>query len=116
MGAVFERGYLWYEVVRRFVVLGVPVREIGQQVLKTYMLGRGVGTKGAMIDAAARRLPQFETRGDDNAADAVAACALAAELLGLPLCAMPKTHLAAVDAANGVGKSRRRKAASKSES
>lgn len=109
MGAVFERGYLFYEVIRLLDQYEMPTMILGQQLLKTYVLGKGTGTKGAMIDGIARRLPMFATNGDDNAADASAACALAAALVGEPLVSMPKTHLVAIDSANGNGPSRRKR-------
>lgn len=95
---VFERGYLWFSVAARMIFLGIDVVPVSVGTLKTYMTGRGTASKGAMIDAAARRLPMIETGGDDNLADAVAAAAFAAELSGAPLCSMPATHRRAVDA------------------
>lgn len=97
---VFERGYLWFTVVRELLRRGVEVLDVYPQTLKTYGTGKGNSGKGAMIDAVGRRFPMFETGGDDNKADAAIACALAAAVSGWPMVELPKTHLAAVDAAN----------------
>jgi hypothetical protein len=94
---VFERGYMWYCTVRELERLGVEVLPVLPGQLKGYMLGKGVGSKGAMIDALARRLPAIETGGDDNLADAGAAAAFAAEYLRRPLCTMPVAHLKYVE-------------------
>lgn len=84
-GGVFERGYVWFEVVRRLVDQQVPVVGVDPGQIKQYATGKGNAAKGAVIDACARRFPAFETRGDDNLADATVLAAIGADLLGLPL-------------------------------
>lgn len=96
-GGVFERGYMWFCVVRELERFGVEVLPVLPGGLKGYLLGKGTGTKGAMIDALARRLPAIETGGNDNLADAGAAAAFAAEYLRRPLCTMPAAHLRYVE-------------------
>jgi hypothetical protein len=94
---VFERGYMWFCVVRELERLHVEVLPVVPSSLKGYLAGKGNAGKGAMIDAAARRLPDIETGGDENLADAAAAAAFAAEYLRRPLCTMPVAHLKYVE-------------------
>ncbi|MEU4570800.1 hypothetical protein [Micromonospora sp. NPDC023956] len=93
-----ERSGLWWQVVRHLHRRDIPVAEIPIQARMRYATGRGSAHKGAVIDAVARRLPAFETRGDDNLADAVILAAMAADHLGHPLASMPATHRAALNA------------------
>jgi crossover junction endodeoxyribonuclease RuvC len=93
---VYERGYLHFTVLRKLLALVPTVILAPPTVLKVYATGRGIATKGAMIDAVARRFPAFDTKGDDNAADASVACALAAAIQGKPLADLPETHRRAV--------------------
>jgi Holliday junction resolvasome RuvABC endonuclease subunit len=93
-----ERSALWWKVVRRLRLRDTPVAEIPIQARMRYATGRGAAHKGAVIDAVARRLPMFDTRGDDNLADAAVLAAMAADHLGHPLAAMPATHRAALNA------------------
>lgn len=91
-GGVYERGYVWYHVVRLLAVQGVRVAGVDPGQLKLYATGRGNASKGEVVDAVARRWPQFPTRGDDNLADAAVLAAMAADLLDAPLCAMPAAN------------------------
>lgn len=100
-GGMFERGYLYYSVIRMLVLNEIPFMLVMPSVLKLYLTGSGAATKGKMIEQAARRFPAFEIGGDDNAADAVAACGLAAALVGHPLADLPAANLKALDAARG---------------
>lgn len=91
-----ERGYLWWSVLNLLDHVGVPVLVVQPSQLKRYVTGKGVATKGAMIEAVARRLPMFSTHGDDNLADAAGLCAIGCDLLGQPLVPMPEAHRAAL--------------------
>lgn len=97
-GGVLERSALWWTVVRRLRRRGIPVAEAPIQARMRYATGKGTASKGAIIDAVARRWPAFETGGDDNLADAVVLAAIGAEHLGHPLAPMPAAHRAALTA------------------
>lgn len=96
-GGAAERAWLWFEIVGSFTRRFVPVATATAQQLKLYATGSGKGNKGPVIDAVARRWPQFTTYGDDNLCDAVTLCAMGADYLGHPIAEMPKTHRAALD-------------------
>lgn len=90
-----ERSYVWWSLVNAFEAGGIRTVLVQPSQLKQYALGRGSGkgiTKGAVIDAAARRLPQFTTGGDDNRADAAWLCAIGMDLLGNPIVTLPQAH------------------------
>jgi hypothetical protein len=101
-GGAVERAWLWYEVVSYLLRKSVPVATVITGTLKRYATGAGVrkgsSTKGAVIDAVARRWPGYETGGDDNLCDAVVLTAMGADHLGHALAPMPKNHRAALDA------------------
>lgn len=96
-GGALERGGLWWQVVRRLLRAEIPVAEVFNQHRMRYATGKGSASKGAIIDAVARRWPMFETGGDDNLADAAVLAALGADRLGCPLAPMPVTHRKALD-------------------
>jgi crossover junction endodeoxyribonuclease RuvC len=77
---------------------GHLVAEVSPSTLKKYALGKGVGKKGAMIDAAARRMPEVVTGGQDDVVDALWLRAMGCDRLGQPLAVMPAAHRAALDA------------------
>jgi hypothetical protein len=90
-----ERAYVWWSVVNLLESKGCTCVQVQPAQLKTYALGTGSGPgtdKGAVIDALARRLPQFETSGNDNRADAAWLCAMGLDALGYPLVPMPEAH------------------------
>lgn len=97
-GGVLERSALWWRVVR-YLRLNhqVAVAEVPIQARMRYATGKAMASKGAIVDAVARRWPQFETNGDDNLADAAVLAALGADRLGVPLAPMPQTHRKAFD-------------------
>jgi hypothetical protein len=113
-GGLFERGYIYFSLLRALFERNIPVLLIPPSVLKVYATGKGNAGKGAMIDAVARRFPMFETGGDDNLADAAVCAALAAALVNCPLAKLPATHLAALATATG-GKPARKTRARKAE-
>ncbi|MGH3380389.1 MAG: hypothetical protein ACRDP6_37205 [Actinoallomurus sp.] len=99
-GGAAERAWLWHEVLGYLLRRGVEVATVTTGTLKIYATGsgqkRGASTKGAVIDAVARRWPAYETGGNDNLCDAVVLAAMGADHLGHPLAPMPKNHRAAL--------------------
>jgi crossover junction endodeoxyribonuclease RuvC len=96
-GGALERGGLWWQVVRRLHRAEIPVAEVFNQHRMRYATGKAMASKGAIIDAVARRWPVFETAGDDNLADAAVLATMGADWLGHPLAPMPATHRKALD-------------------
>lgn len=95
-GGAFERGWLWFAVTGALMDLEVPIVGVDNTQLKLYATGKGGTNKGEVLVAVTKRWPQFETKGDDNMADATVLAAIGADLLGEPLCPMPATHRAAL--------------------
>lgn len=91
-----ERHALWWLVVRSLRGHELPVAEVTARGRMRYATGKGAATKSAVVDAAARRWPSFETGGNDNLADAVVLCAMGRDWLGAPLSTLPQTHRAAL--------------------
>lgn len=98
-GGAHERGWLWWRVYEHLVDAGVPVGLVSPNQRILYAVGRGTGAKTVVVDQVARRWPQWQTGGNDNAADAVVLMAAGRDWLGKPLVVVPKTHRAAVDKA-----------------
>ncbi|GAB2918311.1 hypothetical protein ACFMQL_20315 [Nonomuraea fastidiosa] len=97
-GGAGERAYLYYLVVDALIhQIGVPVAEVPQASLKIYATGRGNAPKDEVKDAVAKRLPMYETKGNDDMCDAAVLAAMGADHLGHPLAVMPKTHRRALD-------------------
>lgn len=96
-GGTLERSALWWKVVERIVGRDIPLAEVAPSQRAKYATGRGQATKSAVVDAVARRWPQFATHGDDNLADAAVLAAMGADHIGHPLCEVPKTHRAALE-------------------
>lgn len=95
-GGVFERGWLWFAIAGALVDIEVPIVGVDPNQLKLYATGKGGAAKGVVLVEVTKRWPQFDTKGDDNMADATVLAAIGAELLGDPLCSMPATHRAAL--------------------
>lgn len=87
-----ERHYLYLDVIDGLLMRSIPVAEVASSSRIKYATGKGVGGKNAVVDAVARRLPMFETGGNDNECDAAILCAMAADHLGEPLAVMPVLH------------------------
>ena len=87
---------LYWMLVDRLHVLRIPVAAVGIGQLKKYATGAGNASKGAVIDATARRLPHVETRGNDNLCDATWLAAMGARHLGQPIDDVPKVNLEAM--------------------
>lgn len=96
-GGIAERSWLWYDVARRLLAHGVPVAVAAPAQLKMYATGKGNAGKAEVIDAVARRLPMFETRGNDNLCDAAVLCAMGCATFGRPLATLPVTHRRALE-------------------
>lgn len=97
-GHQHDRSGLWWLTVDELLSAGHLVAEVPPTTLKKYALGKGVGDKGAMADAAARRIPDVQTGGQDDAVDALWLRAMGCDRYGQPICQVPKTHAAALDA------------------
>lgn len=97
-GGAHERAWLWWELFGALAGRQVPVAVMtpGQRI--QYATGKGAGPKGAVIDAASRRWPQYATGGNDNLADAVVLMAAGRDALGYALCPVPQTHHRALGA------------------
>ncbi|MEV6165762.1 hypothetical protein AB0L71_28385 [Streptomyces sp. NPDC052052] len=95
-GGAHERGWLWWEIYNYLGSLEIPTGLLSPNQRALYATGKGNAGKGAVIDAIARRFPDWATDGNDNAADAVALMAAGCDWLGHPLAPMPQTHRAAI--------------------
>lgn len=95
-GGAHERGWLWWQVYAALTAREIPIGLVSTNQRMLYATGKGTATKSAVVDAVARRWPQWETAGDDNAADAVVLMAAGRDWLGHPITTMPKTHQAAI--------------------
>ena len=95
--SVWDRAYLWWLFYEFCSHHQFPVAVVTPSQRMLYATGRGLASKGAVIDAVARRWPQYVTEGDDNAADAVVLMAMGLDWSGRPLTPMPATHRRALD-------------------
>lgn len=95
-GGSLERHALWWHVVENLIGCDIQVAEVPATTLKRYATGKGNAQKGPMLDALARRLPMFETGGNDNLVDAAWLAAFGADHLGMPLAEMPAANRAAL--------------------
>jgi Holliday junction resolvasome RuvABC endonuclease subunit len=93
----FDRAWLWWGIYNLAVKSDIPIVVAAPSQLKIYATGKGNASKGAVIDAVARRWPGYLTDGDDNAADAVVLMAMGLDWLHRPLTVMPATHRRALD-------------------
>jgi len=91
-----DRSGLWWLVVDELLSAGHLVVEVPPASVKKYATGSGSANKGAMADAAARRIPDVHTGGDDNAVDALWLRAMGCDHLGQPLAAVPASHRTAL--------------------
>ena len=105
-GGSEQRAWLWEKVVSGLMRRsGLQVFVAPSPRVKMFATGSGAAKKGEVIDAVARRWPQFDTRGNDNLADAAVMAMMAAAILdrhdGREV-DMPATHLRALAADNVV--------------
>lgn len=95
-GGAHERGWLWWQIYNYLAALEVPIGLMTPNHRMQYATGKGAATKNLIVDAVARRWPDWPTHGDDNAADAVVLMAAGRDWLGHPITPMPQTHRAAI--------------------
>ena len=98
-GGAHERGWFWWETYHYLMSSYIPVGLLTPNARALYATGKGNAAKGAVVDAVARRFPDWATDGNDNAADAVTLMAAGRDWYGAPITDMPKTHRAALDKA-----------------
>lgn len=96
-GHMHDRSGLWWLIVLALRDAAVPVVEIPPTKVKTYATGKGNANKGAIVDATARRFPDVDTAGDDNACDALWLAAMGLDHLGRAPVQLPQTHRRALD-------------------
>lgn len=96
-GGAHERGWLWWRVFEHLTDAGIPVGLISPNQRIAYATGKGTGSKTVVVDQVARRWPQWQTGGNDNAADGVVLMAAGRDWLGAPIVPVPKTHRVAVE-------------------
>lgn len=99
-GGALERHWLYLDVVDGILSRGIPVAEVTTNQRMQYATGKGNAAKSAVVDAVARRFPDYTTGGDDNLCDAVILAAMGAERVGKPLAVLPRTHVAALAKVN----------------
>lgn len=98
-GGAHERAWLWWELYRHLVQHDIPVGLMAPTQRMLYAAGKGNAAKAVVVDAVARRWPDWTTHGDDNQADAVVLMAAGLDWAGHPLADMPKVNRAAIDKA-----------------
>lgn len=95
-GGAVERHFLFLDIAATLLAQDIPVAEVGPGMRALYATGKSQAKKSVVVDAVARRFPDFETGGDENLCDAVVLAAMGADHLGHPLAQMPATHRAAL--------------------
>jgi crossover junction endodeoxyribonuclease RuvC len=98
-GGSHERGWLWWSLYGYLINSDIPIGLVSTNQRMLYATGKGAATKAAVVDAVARRWPDWHTDGDDNLADAIVLMAAGRDHLGHPITDMPKAHRAALDKA-----------------
>lgn len=96
-GGAHERAWLWWELYRSLDGGYIPVALMPNNLRALYATGKGNASKTAVVDAVARRWPQWTTDGNDNAADAVALMAAGKDWLKQPIGTVPQTHRKALE-------------------
>lgn len=95
-GGSHERAWLWWEIYQHLLTNEIPVGLVTPNQRALYATGKGNAGKNVVVDAVARRWPEWVTGGDDNAADAVVLMAAGRDWLGHPIVDMPQANRAAV--------------------
>jgi crossover junction endodeoxyribonuclease RuvC len=95
-GGGHERGWLWWEIYSHLISHNIPVGLVSTNQRMLYATGKGTATKNVIVDAVARRWPDWPTGGNDNAADAVVLMAAGRDALGHPITPMPQANRAAI--------------------
>lgn len=96
-GGAVERHALYWLLLRHLAKAERRVAVVNPRLRGLYAAGKNGAPKNAVIDAVARRLPMFETAGNDNLCDAAVLCAMGCDWVGAPLAVMPATHRAALN-------------------
>lgn len=97
-GSTWDRAGLWCVLYDCLTRKDIPVAVASGTGLKKYATGKGSALgKGAMVEAVTRRMPQYETGGDDNLADAIWLMAMGRDHLGHPIVAVPSVNREALD-------------------
>jgi crossover junction endodeoxyribonuclease RuvC len=99
-GGSHERAWLWWELYDWFEAHDLPVGLLTPNQRALYATGKGNASKQAVVDAQARRWPDWHTEGDDNLADAVVLMAAGMDRLDHPIAPMPAVNRVALDRAN----------------
>ena len=95
-GSAHDRSGLWWAMYARLNDLDVTVVPVPPANRAKYACGKGNAPKDAVMLAAAKRYPQADLTGNDEA-DAVILAAIGARLAGQPIeDSLPKTHLDAL--------------------
>lgn len=98
-GGAHERAWLWWELHNALTDRGIPVALMTTNQRMLYATGKGNAAKTVVVDAVARRWPDWATEGNDNAADAVVLMAAGRDWLGEPVATVPQTHRKAIEKA-----------------
>lgn len=97
-GHSHDRSGLWWTVLNALTAHEYPVTEVSPTQVKVFATGKGNASKGAVVDAVARRWPHVATNGDDNLADALVLATIGAAQRGFTdVVDLPLTHTRALD-------------------
>jgi crossover junction endodeoxyribonuclease RuvC len=99
-GGAHERGWLWWRVFERLLDAGIPTGVMSTNQRIHYATGKGRGVKGVVLEQVVRRWPQWQTCGNDNAADAVVLMAAGRDWLRHRIGEVPTVHRKAVENAD----------------
>ncbi|QVJ03024.1 hypothetical protein KGD82_13395 [Nocardiopsis eucommiae] len=95
-GQHLTRAGMWHMVMDAIDAADIPWTSATTQQLKKYATGKGNASKDATLLAVARRFPEWDITGNDEA-DSLVLAAMGSDYLGHPLAALPQTHREALD-------------------
>lgn len=95
-GSQHDRAGLWWLLVDALIARGIEPAIAPPKCRAKYASGNGNSSKDACMAAVVRRYPDFEI-GNNDAADALALCAMGRDWLGFPLEPMPKVNRMGLD-------------------
>ena len=95
-GQHLTRAGMWHLVMEAIDAADIPWASVTTQQLKKYATGKGNASKDATLLAVARRFPDWDITGNDEA-DALTLAAMGSDHLGRPLTDMPKVNREALD-------------------
>lgn len=90
-GQHLTRAGLWHLVMEAVDAADIPWAGVTPTAVKKYATGKGNAGKDEVLLAVARRFPDWEVTGNDEA-DALVLMAMGADYLGRPVVDMPKAH------------------------